>query len=30
LTHGWTDSRSLAIALGIANSLGSGGFRSLA
>jgi hypothetical protein len=30
LTHGWTDRRSLAIALGIANSLGSHGFTSLA
>jgi len=30
LAHGWTDSRSLAIAMGITNSLGSGGFRKLA
>ena len=30
LINGWTDRRSLAIALGIANSLGSSGFRSLA
>ncbi len=30
LAHGWTDSRSLAIAMGITNSLGSGGFQKLA
>ena len=30
LAHGWTDSRSLAIALGIANSMGAGGFEHLA
>ncbi|RUW85199.1 hypothetical protein [Mesorhizobium sp. M1E.F.Ca.ET.063.01.1.1] len=30
LQHGWTDSRSLAIATGIANSVGGGGFNDLA
>lgn len=30
LDQGWTDSRSLAIATGIANSIGGGGFRTLA
>lgn len=30
LEHGWTDSRSLAIAAGVANSLGAGGFNALA
>ncbi len=30
LEHGWTDSRSLAIATGIANSMGAGGFKDLA
>jgi hypothetical protein len=30
LAHGWTDRRSLAIALGIANSVGGGGFEKLA
>ncbi|UCI07345.1 hypothetical protein [Mesorhizobium sp. B1-1-8] len=30
LQHGWTSSRSLAIATGVANSVGSGGFKQLA
>jgi hypothetical protein len=30
LGHGWTDSRSLAIATGVANSFGRGGFKELA
>jgi hypothetical protein len=30
LKHGWNDPRSLAIALGIANSMGRGGFKNLA
>ncbi len=30
LEHGWTDSRSLAIATGVANSVGSNGFKQLA
>ncbi|MGV1803781.1 hypothetical protein ACQZ6A_18105 [Agrobacterium vitis] len=30
LAHGWNDSRSLAIATGVANSVGAGGFRKLA
>ena len=30
LAKGWTDSRSLAIAMGISNSLGSGKFKALA
>src|SRR5215207_4947418 len=30
LKHGWTDSRSLAIATGVANSMGKGGFETLA
>lgn len=30
LTHGWTDERRIAIALGIANSVGAAGFASLA
>jgi hypothetical protein len=30
LAHGWSDSRSLAIATGLANSIGSGGFEKLA
>lgn len=30
LSNGWTDARSIAISLGIANSLGKGGFASLA
>jgi len=30
LSHGWTDSRSLAIATGVANSVGGGGFVRLA
>jgi hypothetical protein len=30
LAKGWTDSRSLAIAMGITNSVGSGGFKTLA